>query len=136
MKQKLSAFFYGRYGADDLAKATLILYIVVSAATVFIGNYVVRLILNGISLLICILMFYRMLSRNTLARAEENRRYLLWRRNAKQWFLLRRNKWKYRKTHVYRGCPHCGAQIRLPRVTGNHQCDCPKCKERFSVNIK
>ena len=67
-------------------------------------------------------------------KAWENRKYLLMRRNAKQWFLLRRNKWKYRKTHVYRGCPHCHAQIRLPRVKGDHRCDCPKCGEKLTID--
>ncbi|MBQ2989610.1 MAG: hypothetical protein IJD59_10955 [Clostridia bacterium] len=136
MKQKLAAFFSGRYGADELAKAMLILYIVISAVTVFVGNATLRIVLNVLSLTVCIFMFYRMFSKKIAKRAEENRKYLLLRRNTKQWFLLRRNKWTYRKTHVYRSCPHCGAQIRLPRVAGDHRCDCPKCQERFSVHIK
>ena len=136
MKQKLAAFFSGRYGADEFAKAMLIFYIVISAVTVFVGNATLRIILNVLSLTVCIFMFYRMFSRKIAKRAEENRKYLLLRRNTKRWFLLRQNKWKYRKTHVYRECPRCNAQIRLPRVQGSHTCDCPKCGETFSVNIR
>ena len=136
MKQKLAAFFHGRYGADSLSRGLLIAYLVIAVLTLFIRNDIVCIALNALSIGICIFMFYRMFSRKITKRAEENRKYLLMRRNAKQWFLLRRNKWKYRKTHVYRGCPHCHAQIRLPRVKGDHRCDCPKCGETFSVNIK
>ena len=136
MKQKLSAFLRGRYGADALSRALLVVYIAIAVLTVFIKNDFVRITLNGFSLVICAFMFYRMFSRNTAKRTEENRKYLLGVRKTKQWFLLRRNKWKYRKTHVYRECPHCHAQIRLPRVSGAHTCDCPKCKEVFDVQIK
>lgn len=136
MKQKLSAFLRGRYGADALARALLVVYIAIAVLTVFIKNDFVRMTLNVISLVICAFMFYRMFSKNTAKRTEENRKYLLGVRKTKQWFLLRRNKWKYRKTHVYRECPHCHAQIRLPRVSGAHTCDCPKCGSTFDVHIK
>ena len=136
MKQKLASFLQGRYGADSLSRGLLIVYLVLAVLTVFIKNASIRMILNGVSLAVCVFMFYRMFSRKTDKRAEENRKYLLGVRKTKRWFLLRRNKWKYRKTHVYRVCPHCNAQIRLPRVVGDHQCDCPKCKKSFPVNIK
>ena len=136
MKQKLASFLQGRYGADSLSRGLLIVYLALAVLTVFIKNAPVRMILNGVSFAVCIFMFYRMFSRKTDKRAEENRKYLLGVRKTKRWFLLRRNKWKYRKTHVYRTCPHCNAKIRLPRVTGDHQCDCPKCGKCFSVQIK
>ena len=47
----------------------------------------------------------------------------------KGFFVLRKNKFRDRKTHVYRKCPHCKAQIRLPKVKGEHKCACPKCGE-------
>ena len=136
MKQKLASFLQGRYGADSLSRGLLVVYLALAVLTVFIKNDPIRMVLNGICLVVCFCMFYRMFSRKTDKRAEENRKYLLGVRKTKQWFLLRRNKWKYRKTHVYRRCPHCDVQIRLPRVTGDHKCDCPKCGECFSVNIK
>ncbi len=136
MKQKLTSFLQGRYGADSLSRALLIVYLVIAVLTVFMKNDLVRIVLNGISLVVCVFMFYRMFSRQTDKRAEENRKYLIGLRKTKQWFLLRRNKWRYRKTHVYRECPHCNAQIRLPRVQGDHKCDCPKCGDSFDVQIK
>ena len=101
----------------------------------FVGN-TARLILNLISLALCFLMFYRMLSKNIAKRAQENQVYLNIRKKIKERFLLHRNKWKYRKTHVYKKCPHCKAQIRLPRMQGEHRCACPKCGDSFGVSIK
>ena len=135
MKQKLAAFFYGRYGADALAKGMLIAYIALAVIMLFV-DHTAKIILNLVSLTLCFLMFYRMLSRNIAKRSQENQIYLRTRKKIKEWILLHRNKWKYRKTHVYKKCPHCGAQIRLPRIFGDHRCACPKCGDSFGVSIK
>ena len=136
MKQKIAAFMYGRYGVDELSRALLVVYLVLAVVMLFIPNVIARMIINVFSLALCIFMFYRMFSKNISRRTAENQKYLRARRKIKEWFLLRRNKWKYRKTHVYRKCPHCGVQIRLPRVKGEHRCACPKCGESFGVDIK
>ena len=135
MKQKLSSFFKGRYGADQLAKGMLAVYVALTVLMLFVGA-TAKTVLNVVLLILCFLMFYRMLSKNTVKRAQENEIYLRTRKKAKEWILLQRNKWKYRKTHVYKKCPHCGAQIRLPRILGEHRCACPKCGDSFGVSIK
>ena len=114
----------------------IFLIIFTQTEMLFIPNVIARMIINVFSLALCIFMFYRMFSKNISRRTAENQKYLRARRKIKEWFLLRRNKWKYRKTHVYRKCPHCGVQIRLPRVKGEHRCACPKCGDSFGVNIK
>ena len=136
MKKKITAFLQGRYGADTLSRTLLIVYLALAILTLFIRNTVFRTILNLISIAVCVFMFYRMFSKQIAKRAEENHKYLLLVSKAHKKLLLHRNKWKYRKTHTYRECPHCHAQIRLPRVSGDHQCDCPKCKNAFDVRIK
>lgn len=136
MKQKISAFFAGRYGADALSHAMLAVYLALTVLAVFVENAPLRAALNALALAVSVFMLYRMLSRKTEKRTVENMKYLRLRRRIGQWFLLRRNKWKYRKTHVYRRCPHCGADIRLPREAGEHICDCPKCKKAFGVKIR
>ncbi len=136
MKQKISSFFRGRYGADALSHAMLAVYLILTVLTVFIENAPLRAILNIAALAVCVLMFFRMFSRNTAKRSSENMKYLRFCGHIKQWFLLRRNRFKYRKTHVYRRCPHCKSDIRLPRRSGEHICDCPKCGISFDVKIK
>ena len=39
------------------------------------------------------------------------------------------------REHVYKKCPHCRAQLRLPRKKGEHDVCCPRCKVTFSVKI-
>ena len=48
---------------------------------------------------------------------------------------LRKKKWAYRKTHIYRKCPNCKAEIRLPKKKGKHVCTCPRCKKDFDVIV-
>ena len=136
MKQKISDFFKGRYGADALSRALLAVYLTLAILSLFIENAPLRAILNILALSVSVLMFYRMFSGRIEKREAENLTYLRLRRRAGQWILLHRNRWKYRKTHVYRRCPQCESLIRLPKRSGEHICDCPKCGTAFDVKIK
>ncbi len=136
MKQKLSAFMYGRYGSDKLNWFLIILYFVMTLLSVFIPNLIVKILVNVISLLLFLLVFYRMFSRNIPKRTAENNTYLKITRGIREWFLLQKNKWKYRKTHIYRTCPSCKATIRLKKLSGEHLCTCPRCHTEFRVKTK
>ena len=46
-----------------------------------------------------------------------------------------RVRWRDRKTHVFRKCPHCKKTLRLPRVPGDHFVNCPLCHTHFSVHV-
>lgn len=39
------------------------------------------------------------------------------------------------KDHVYRTCPECKANIRLPKKKGAHSVRCPRCSTLFDVKI-
>ncbi len=135
-KEKLAAFMYGRYGVDALSKFMLIVYVALAVVLIFVKNAIMYYGLQVISLALCILIFWRMFSRNLTKRTAENERYLRIKKGVKERIFLQRNKWKYRKTHVYRKCPHCGVQIKLRRVPGDHKCACPKCGDSFDVHVK
>ena len=75
-RERIAAFMYGRYGVDALSKCMLIVYIALAAVMLFIRNAVVYYILQGLSLALCILIFYRMFSRNITKRTAEYTRYL------------------------------------------------------------
>lgn len=136
MRQKLASFFYGRYGSDKLNLFLIVIYFILEILAIFIPNLVAKLILYAISLVLFVFVIFRMLSRNIPRRAAENAVYLKLTKGIREWLLLRKNKWKYRKTHVYRTCPSCKAKIRLSRIAGEHTCVCPRCKTTFSVKIK
>ncbi len=135
-KNKLQRFFYGRYGGDTLNNVLLGVYLFIVIAY-FIGSLFIppEALRTKLALSLCyylltislfILIFYRMLSRNVIKRRRENERFC-------GFFRLRKNKFRDRKTHVYRKCPQCRAVLRLPRAKGKHTVVCPRCKHRFEV---
>ncbi len=136
IKNKLYRFMYGRYGmygTDTLNKVLLWIYfvwiIVCSVAELFVDSIWFSLCYWLLTLFMVCYMFFRIFSKNVVARRRENERFC-------NFFKLRKNKFKDRKTHVYRKCPKCRAILRLPKTKGKHFVVCPRCCERFKVRGK
>lgn len=129
-KDKLFRFMYGRYGYDTLGKTLLWVYLAIILAyavlSFFIESALIYVIYLIFSTALVIYIFWRAMSRNIAKRRAENQRFC-------GFFKLMRNKWRDRKTHVYRKCPECRAVIRLPKAKGKHTVLCPRCKKRFEV---
>lgn len=126
MKEKLYRFMQGRYGNDQLNQFLLIAS-VISIVLSFFGSsvfYPVALVILGYT-------YFRMFSKNTYKRSEENRKYL----QATAKMRLRIQKWKnemqQRKTHHIYKCPSCKQKIRVPKGKGRIEIKCPKCQNRF-----
>ena len=122
---------YGRYGTDTLNKvllwvyvAVIIIYTVLSFLIKSPAFYLAYILLTTA---LVVVIFWRMFSRNIEARRRENIKFC-------GFFKLGRNKFRDRKTHVYRKCPRCKAVLRLPRAKGKHNVVCPRCQNRFEVN--
>lgn len=119
----LVRFMSGRYGTDKLNTAILILALVLCVVPMVLTFFVYIPLLN----LICTLVSYtllgialfRMFSRNTYRRYEENRRYLRFRERLRD------------RQHRYYSCPRCRQDVRVPRGKGKIAITCPKCKEKF-----
>lgn len=130
-REKLVRFMAGRYGGDQLNNFLLIIVMLMIAVNVFVNSYIlwiVYMLLWGWSI-------FRMMSRNIYKRQAENAKFLkLW-NPVKGWFKLVKNKWRDRKTHVYKKCPKCKAVLRLPKKKGNRTVKCPKCGNRFDITI-
>ncbi|CDE10152.1 putative uncharacterized protein [Clostridium sp. CAG:354] len=129
---KMANFFQGRYGIDELYKFLFILFWIIAILSIFIRNPIIYLL----EILICVFMFYRLLSRNIYKRQSENMKYLKIRDKVKGKITLQKRKWSERKTHIYRKCPNCKAEIRLPKKKGKHVCTCPRCKKDFEVKCR
>ncbi len=131
-KNKMYRFMYGRYGSDTLNKVLLIIYavevIVFTVLSLFIDPTPLWLSLAyfALSIILIFVIFFRMFSRNIQKRRRENDKFC-------GFFKLRKNKFRDRKTHVYKKCPHCKAVLRLPKAKGKHTVICPRCKNRFNV---
>ncbi|MBR4017292.1 MAG: hypothetical protein IKK11_05720 [Oscillospiraceae bacterium] len=112
-------FMLGRYGTDKLNMAILCAGVVCSALTLFLRWPLACLILTLVSYGLMILAIFRMLSRNTYKRYQENKRYLRWLDRLKD------------REHKYFDCPRCRQPVRVPRGKGKIAITCPKCKEKF-----
>ena len=113
MKEKLIRFMQGRYGIDTLNNHALFLVI-----ALFIGY------------LIWLLVIYRMFSRQTYKRYQENEKYLKSIKPIQQWFNLQKKRLSDR-SHKYYRCPSCKQMVRLPKGKGKIIVTCPSCHQKF-----
>lgn len=135
---KFQRFMYGRYGADNLYKALIWFYLADVLIAVILGRAVDSVfytIFSIIGLGIIIFAFFRVFSKNIEARRKENTKWLnicsLFRKKTD----LIKNRWKFRKTHVFRKCPNCKAVLRMKKVKGKHSVTCPHCKTKFNFKV-
>lgn len=124
--EKLQTFMYGRYGYDELSRFLSICAIILVLFSSALP------ILSLVSLFLLIWSIVRAYSRNTEKRKEERYRYLCFTGKFKQFFKLRKNMLRDRKTHKYYKCPSCKAYLRVPKGKGKIQISCPKCKEKIT----
>ena len=112
-------FMAGRYGTDKLGLTLLGAALVMSLLSSFIPVVVVRLALTLAYYGLMFWALFRMFSRNTYARYEENRKFLRFFDQLKD------------RDHRYFSCPKCRQTVRVPRGKGKIAITCPKCRERF-----
>lgn len=129
LREKLARFMWGRNGVDLLTLALIWSAVVLSVVNIFIRSFTINVIETAV-FLYCI---FRILSRNTYKRRSENMKFLALCGRLKGFFKLQKNKYRDRKTHIYRMCPECKANLRLPRAKGTHIVKCPRCSNRFEV---
>ena len=124
-------FMYGRYGADQLSYALIILYFVIGVVNLFVGSIILYLLQSTVF----IFSVLRYLSKNIYKRREENRKFLALWRKFKNFVTYQRDKLRDRRVCRYRKCKHCRAALRLPIKKGKHSVNCPRCKKSFKVRI-
>ena len=112
-------FMTGRYGTDKLGLATLCTALVLSLLGSFIPLAPVKLVLTLAYYGLMFWALFRMFSRNTYARYEENRKFLRFFDQLKD------------RDHRYFTCPKCRQTVRVPRGKGKIAITCPKCREKF-----
>lgn len=122
----------GRNGFDQTAKLLLWVGLAVAVINIFVRSSVVALIYY-LFLIYCI---FRVMSRNIYKRSAENQKVMAFANKLKGKFKLAKNKFRDRKTHVYRVCPHCKANLRLPKRKGTNTVKCPACGTRFEVSSR
>ena len=142
--EKFMRFMSGRCGMDALNHALFKLYFIVFLVNLFFGNRV----LMGICTASALYLIFRYFSRNLPARRAENMAWWNFKTKVSQkcakmpilktvaaFFKKVGIRIKNLPTKRYRTCPHCRAELCLPRRTGKHTVRCPRCKKEFGVRI-
>ena len=118
----------GRYGVDAFGKFLLGAMIVVWAINLFANSK----ILYSWALLLMVYAYYRMFSKNTTKRYQENVKFLQLKNKVISRFQSEKSQLQQRKTHHIYRCPTCKQKIRIPRGKGRICITCPKCKTEFT----
>ena len=127
MKEKFRNFMRDRYGIDQL--------------TIFLTYFGVFLLLilsifkkggwNWISLVIVIVAYLRVFSKDKSKRYQENAKYLQTKINIKNFFVRLKRRTVGTKTHKYFTCSNCKTELRVPKKKGKIKIKCPKCGKEY-----
>lgn len=128
MREKLQKFMIGRYGVDAFGKFLLGAVVVLWVVNLFANSRM----LYSWALLLMIYAYYRMFSKNTTKRYQENTKYLQIKNKVVSRFKSEKSQLKQCKTHHIYRCPTCKQKIRIPRGKGRICITCPKCKTEFT----
>ena len=127
MKERMQRFMAGRYGNDQLNQFIFIVAIISMVLEIITRQS----LFYTLTLVLLILAYVRVFSRNINKRYEENIKFL----QKKDAILNKFRKQKYyaaqrRNFHIYT-CPQCKQKIRIPKGKGKISITCPKCRTSF-----
>ena len=122
LKSGFRHFMLGRYGTDKLNMAILTVGVICCLIVMFVPFPLLDLLLTILSYGLMGWAIFRMFSRDTYKRYQENRKYLRLKERLKD------------REHRYFKCPKCRQRVRVPRGKGKVAITCPRCKERFIRN--
>ena len=127
MKERMQRFMAGRYGNDQLNQFIFIVAIISMVLEIITRQS----LFYTLTLVLLILAYVRVFSRNINKRYEENMKFL----QKKDAILNKFRKQKYyaaqrRNFRIYT-CPQCKQKIRIPKGKGKISITCPKCRTSF-----
>ena len=126
MRNAIQRFMYGRYGNDQFGFFLLGLSVALSLLATILDLG----ILNLLAEVVIFYALFRMLSRNTYKRREENNKFLRKVNPFLKWFRLQQTMRKD-KAHRYFKCPNCSQYLRVPRGKGKITVTCRSCRASF-----
>lgn len=135
---KIRSSMIGRYGMDSLNQFLFGLSCVLILVNLFVRNVIAESILWWAVLILLIIAYWRMFSRNIAKRYQENQKFLSATASIRSWWKstwysithFKEEREKNRGYHIYR-CPHCHQKIRVPKGKGHIIITCPKCHFEF-----
>ena len=130
MRGWLQRMMIGRNGMDALNRFLSVVLILVVAVEMFLRSKA-AVVLSVLSLVLLVVIYFRMFSRDIYRRSRENGTYLRLRYpivNAVQGW---RDRFRQRKEYRFYRCPSCRAWLRVPRGRGQIDIVCRKCGTSF-----
>lgn len=128
MREKFYRFMSGRNGMDDISRMQTWL-----ALILLVPGIITRMnLFTLLALIVIIHMYFRIFSKNTAKRYEENQKYLNFRYNRTVAWNRFKKRMAERKTHRFYKCPSCKQKVRVPKGHGKIEITCPKCRETFT----
>ena len=131
LRERFASFMIGRYGLDRLYYFLLAICFAIIVVNIFVNSLILSLMESALFAY----AIFRVLSRNIYKRQQENEKFIKFIDKPKKFINLQKCKVRDRETHVYRKCPACKNNLRLPKQKGKHTVVCPCCKNRFDVRI-
>lgn len=127
MREKFYRFMAGRNGMDALAKAENTLILILLIISIF-----TRLpFLYSLAILLMVHMYFRVFSKNTAKRYQENQTYVNFRYRVITKMHKMKKEFADRKVYRFYRCPMCKQKVRVPKGRGRIAITCPKCREEF-----
>lgn len=127
MRERLNRLMQGRYGTDHLNRFIIALSMTVLFVSIFTGWR----LFYSIGLMLMVLSYFRLFSRNISNRYQENQKYLTIKNRFLSIFKRKGEHLKQRKSYRFFKCPSCKQKVRVPRGKGKIEISCPKCKAKF-----
>ncbi len=126
---KFMMWMRGRNGADQLAIFSFIVSVILQLLASILGSGVLLVV----SLALYAWTLFRVFSKKSEKRAEENRKFLTtWgtlKTKARQFIARLKNMRQYK----YFKCPQCKVLLRLTRGQGEKEVCCPRCQHHFRM---
>lgn len=130
-QERFRMFMIGRYGADQLSRFMAFLVLALCVLHIVVRVRPVQAAIEGIELILLVLLYARIFSRDFERRRRENDAYLRLRFRLTEGLRgLRFRLDQSRQYKIFR-CPGCGQKVRVPRGHGKISVRCPKCGQEF-----
>ncbi len=123
------SWMQGRYGSDHLGRLLLVLSLVCIVLSLFPRLWLLSLV----GLVILSICYWRMFSKRTDKRYQENMRYLRATAGIRRRVRKARKRHADRKVYRYVRCPECRKEMRVPKGKGTVRIVCPACKSEFTT---
>lgn len=136
VRKKVTEFFKGRYGIDDLTNFMIVCAIILLILNPISRFYLLSMLFLMLAVGVLFAAAVRVVSKDIKQRKEENRGYLSKKQAVKMWFVVQYRRIRDIKTHRYIKCEHCGKTLRVKKILGKRKIKCPLCSERFEINIR